>query len=57
MRYLKASNSEDVDRVASVISHNDWDDLHEEDKEFDIQSAVRILQVFSVVVPPDEDED
>ena len=57
MRCLKASNPEDVDRVASVISHNDWDIIHKKYKEYDRQSAVWVLQAFSVVVLPDEDED
>ena len=55
MRCLRPDTPEDVDRVARVVSDNDWRITEEEDKEFDRQSAVWVLTEFSIIVPPDDE--
>ena len=48
MRCLKASNPEDVDRVAAIINHPHG-------QEASRLAVKRILQEFDIVVPPDDE--
>ena len=53
MRQLDIDNEKDVETLAILIhdahtSQDDWDEMHEDDQEFAVDAARRVMETYDV---------